>query len=119
EKGVVVTGSNGRVAWDDDLKAGIYDPRDPRWAGGIFGPTPAAAAQAMSNQMACDLAMGVVKNAVAKWPQGVFRVDELVIAPGSSWEGAANSTGGTTWQSQHNNHPLAQAPASMTVTCSD
>jgi hypothetical protein len=119
EKGVTVSGTNGSLAWDDDLKAGIYDPRDPRWAGGINGPTPAAAAQAMSNQMACDLAMGVVRNAVAKWPQGRFYLNELVIAPGSSWEGAANSTGGTIWQSQYNNHPMAQAPPSMMVTCSD
>ena len=72
EKGVSVTGTNGTVAWDDDLNAGVYDPRDPRWAGGIYGPTPAAAAQAMSNQMACDLAMGVVPMRMAKWPQGTF-----------------------------------------------
>ena len=119
EKGVVVTGSNGRVAWDDDLNAGVYDPRDPRWAGGVFGPTPAAAAQAMSNQMACDLAMGVVQHAVAKWPQGNFPIDQLQLAPGSDWEGAPQAEGGTVWRSQYNNHQLATAPVSMTVTCSD
>ena len=108
------------IAWQDDLKAGIYDPRDPRW-GNIYG-TPlqqAQAAQAMSNQMACDLAMGVVSHAVAKWPQGSFYVDQLLIAPGSSWEGAATSTGGTQWHSLYNNHLTAQMPQSMTVTCSD
>lgn len=119
EKGVAVTASGGSVAWSDDLNAGIYDPRDTRWAGGINGPTPAAAAQAMSNQMACDLAMGVVKHAVAKWPQGTYNVDELLIAPGSSWEGVATSAGGTQLHSMYNNHFLLQAPMSMTVTCSD
>ena len=119
EKGVTVTGSNGTVAWDEDLNAGIYDPRDPRWAGGIYGPNPAAAAQAMSNQMACDLAMGKVTQAVAKWPQGTFYLDQLQIAPGSSWEGASGATGGTTWHSLYNNHQLAVAPAGMTLTCSD
>jgi hypothetical protein len=119
EKGVVVTGSNGLVAWDDDLNAGIYDPRDPRWAGGVFGSTPAAAAQAMSNQMACDLAMGKVRHATAKWPQGNFLIDQLQLAPGSDWEGAPQAEGGTMWHSQYNNHRLATAPASMTVTCSD
>lgn len=119
EKGVIVTGSNGKVAWDDDLNAGVYDPRDPRWAGGVFGPTPAAAAQAMSNQMACDLAMGVVHHAVAKWPQGVFFVDNLLLAPGSDWEGTPVADGGTQWHSQYNNHQLATAPSTMTVTCSD
>jgi hypothetical protein len=119
EKGVSVTGANGKVAWDEDLNAGIYDPRDPRWAGGIYGPTPAAAAQAMSNQMACDLAMGKVKHAVAKWPQGLFPIDQLLIAPGSYWEGTATADGGTNWYSITNNHQMAQAPANMTVTCSD
>jgi hypothetical protein len=119
EKGVTVSGANGTVAWDEDLNAGIYDPRDPRWAGGIYGPTPAAAAQAMSTQMACDLAMGKVKYARARWPQGTFLVDQLLIAPGSSWEGTANSTGGTVWHTQYNNHQTAYAPPSMTVTCSD
>jgi hypothetical protein len=119
EKGVTVTGTNGTVAWDEDLNAGIYDPRDPRWAGGVFGPTPWAAAQAMSNQMACDLAMGKVQHATAKWPQGSFILDQLVIAPGSDWEGMAQSDGGTVWQSRFNNHFLAQAPSTMTVTCSD
>jgi hypothetical protein len=119
EKGVTVTGTHGKVAWDDDLNAGVYDPRDPRFAGGIYGPTPAAAAQAMSNQMACDLAMGVVKHATAKWPQGTFYGDNLLIAPGSSWQGVATSAGGTRLRSQYNNHPLVQAPVSMTVTCSD
>jgi hypothetical protein len=119
EKGVSVTGTNGTVAWDEDLKAGIYDPRDPRWAGGIYGPTPAAAAQAMSNQMACDLAMGVVAHAKAKWPQGNFNIDQLLIAPGSTWEGTATSAGGTHWHSIYNNHQMAQAPGSMTLTCSD
>jgi hypothetical protein len=119
EKGVSVTGTNGMVAWDEDLKAGIYDPRDPRWAGGIYGPTPAAAAQAMSNQMACDLAMGVVAHAYARWPQGNFPVDQLLIAPGSSWEGVANAQGGTHWHAAYNNHQMALAPISMTVTCSD
>ena len=119
EKGVIVTGSNGQVAWEDDLNAGVYDPRDPRWAGGVFGPTPAAAAQAMSNQMACDLAMGKVKHATAKWPQGNFLIDQLQLAPGSDWEGIAQAEGGTTWHSQYNNHPLATAPTTMTLTCSD
>jgi hypothetical protein len=119
EKGVSVTGTNGKVAWDDDLNAGVYDPRDPRFAGGIYGPTPAAAAQAMSNQMACDLAMGTVSHAYAKWPQGNFAIDKLLIAPGSSWEGAATSQGGTHWHSIYNNHQLAQAPSSMTLVCSD
>ncbi len=119
EKGVIVAGSNGQVAWEDDLNAGIYDPRDPRWAGGIYGPTPAAAAQAMSNQMACDLAMGVVHHAVAKWPQGSFLIDNLLLAPGSDWEGTAVADGGTVWHSQYNNHQLATAPGSMTVTCAD
>ncbi len=119
EKGVNISGTNGMVAWDEDLKAGVYDPRDPRWAGGIYGPTPAAAAQAMSNQMACDLAMGVVAHARAKWPQGNFNIDQLLIAPGSTWEGTANATGGTHWHSMYANRQMAQAPASMTVTCSD
>jgi hypothetical protein len=119
EKGVTITGTNGKVAWDDDLNAGVYDPRDPRFAGGIYGPTPAAAAQAMSNQMACDLATGVVEHALAKWPQGDFYVDQLLIAPGSSWQGVATSAGGTQLHSLYNNHPLVKAPASMTVTCSD
>jgi hypothetical protein len=108
------------IAWQDDLKAGTYDPRDPRW-GNIYG-TPlqqAEAAQAMSNQMACDLATGAVAHAVAKWPQGVFYVDQLLIAPGSSWEGTATSTGGTQWHSLYNNHLMAQIPQSMTLTCSD
>jgi hypothetical protein len=119
EKGVSITGTNGMVAWDEDLKAGKYDPRDPRWAGGIYGPTPAAAAQAMSNQMACDLAMGVVSHAVAKWPQGNFAVDQLLIAPGSEWEGVPIAQGGTHWHSVYANHQMAQAPISMTLTCSD
>ena len=80
---------------------------------------PAAAAQAMSNQMACDLAMGVVAHAMAKLPQGNFPVDQLQIAPGSTWEGMANAQGGTHWHSVYNNHPMALAPMSMTVTCSD
>ena len=117
EKGVTIAGANGNVAWDDDLKGGVYDPRDPRWAGGIYGPTPAAAAQAMSNQMACDLATGAVKNATAKWPQGRFPVDNLLLAPGSSWEGAKQSDGGTTLYTTVNNHFAMQAPISMTVTC--
>ena len=104
---------------EDDLNAGMYDPRDPRWAGGIYGPTPAAAAQAMSNQMACDLAMGVVQHAVAKWPQGTFCLDNLLLAPGSDWEGIRVADGGTHWHSLYNNHQLANAPGSMTVTCSD
>ncbi len=70
ELGVSVTGANGKVAWDEDLNAGVYDPRDPRFAGGIYGSTPAAAAQAMSNQMACDLAMGVVKHAYSEVAAG-------------------------------------------------
>ena len=119
EKGVSVTGTNGMVAWEEDLKAGIYDPRDPRWAGGIYGPTPDVAAQAMSNQMACDLAMGVVAHAYARWPQGNFPVDQLLIAPGSSWEGVANAQGGTHWHAVYNNHQMALAPISMTVTCPD
>jgi hypothetical protein len=119
EKGVSVTGANGKTAWDEDLNAGIYDPRDPRWAGGIYGHTPAAAAQAMSNQMACDLAMGVVQHAKAKWPQGRFPIDQLLIAPGSDWEGTPTADGGTNWYSTTNNHQMAQAPVHMTVTCSD
>jgi len=119
EKGVSVTGANGKVAWDEDLNAGVYDPRDPRFAGGIYGSTPAAAAQAMSNQMACDLAMGLVKHAYARWPQGDFPMDQLLIAPGSTWEGTANSTGGTLWFSVTANHQTALAPQTMTVTCSD
>ncbi|HEX6495380.1 MAG TPA: hypothetical protein VF018_07855 [Acidobacteriaceae bacterium] len=125
EKGTVTTTTLAgaqltSIAWQDDLKAGVYDPRDPRW-GNIYG-TPlqqAQAAQAMSNQMACDLTTGVVSNAVAKWPQGSFYIDKLFIAPGSSWEGAATSTGGTQWHSLYNNHLMAQIPQSMTVTCAD
>ncbi len=119
EKGVNVTGTNGTVAWDEDRKAGIYDPRNPVYAGGIFGATPWAAAQAMENQMTCDLSRGVVTQATAKWPQGVFIVDKLLMAPGSWNVGAGQSDGGTTLQSRYNNHFAAAAPISMTVTCSD
>jgi hypothetical protein len=119
EKGVNVSGTNATVAWDEDLKGGIYDPRDPRWGGGIYGPDPAAAAQAMSNQMACDLAMGLVQHATARWPQGTFFLDQLLIAPGSNWEGVPQADGGTVWHSKYNNHFLARAPITMTVTCSD
>jgi hypothetical protein len=119
EKGVAVTASGASVAWDEDRSAGIYDPRNPAYAGGINGPTPGAAAQAMSNQMACDLAMGKVTQATAKWPQGTYVVDELVLAPGSTWEGAKTSPSGTTLHSEYNNHFLVHAPYTMTVTCSD
>jgi hypothetical protein len=119
EKGVSITGANGNVAWDDDLNAGIYDPRDPRWGAQDTPVHQAAAIQAMSNQMACDMAMGKVAQAVAKFPQGSFAVDELQMAPGSSWEGTAQADGGTFLHSIYNNHPLATAPATMTLTCSD
>jgi hypothetical protein len=116
------TDATGNVtkAWDDDLNGGIYDPRDPRWGAQDTPAHQAAAAQAMENQIACDLSMGIVSHAVAKWPQGTFYVDNLLIAPGSSMEGVATSQGGTQLRSLYNNHQLMQAPHdSMTVTCSD
>lgn len=119
EKGTSTSGGPTAIAWQDDLNAGVYDPRDIRWAGGVFGATPAAAAQAMSNQMACDLAMGKVQHAIAEWPQGQFYCDNFQIAPGSDWEGTPQSDGGTIWHSQYNNHPCAVAPTTMTLTCSD
>jgi hypothetical protein len=119
EKGVSVTGANGNVAWDDDLNAGVYDPRDPRWGAQDTPVHQAAAIQAMSNQMACDLAMGKVAQAVAKFPQGSYAVDQLQMAPGSTWEGTAQADGGTILHSIYNNHPLATAPLTMTLTCSD
>ena len=119
EKGVSVAGANGNVAWDDDLNAGVYDPRDPRWGAQDTPVHQAAAIQTMSNQMACDLAMGKVAQAVAKFPQGSYAVDQLQMAPGSTWEGTAQADGGTYLHSIYNNHPLATAPLTMTLTCSD
>jgi hypothetical protein len=119
EKGVTISGVTGLSAWDDDFNAGVYDPRDPRWGPQATPLEQTAALQAMSNQMACDLSMGLVAQAVAKFPQGSFAADELVIAPGSSWEGTAQADGGTFVHSIYNNHPLMTAPLTMTVMCSD
>jgi hypothetical protein len=113
------TNGNVTIAWQDDLKEGIYDPRDPRFAGGIFGRTPWLAAQAVENRMACDLSMGVVQEATAKWPQGAFVVDQLLLAPGSHNIGQGQSDGGTTLLSRYNNHFSVLAPITMTLTCSD
>jgi hypothetical protein len=118
EKGITVNGATGTAAWQDDLNAGIYDPRDVRWAGGIHGATPEAAAQAMYNQMACDLYAGTVSQAKAQWPQGTFQIDQLVLPPGSWSEGVANAQGGTHLVSRYNNKQIMNAPPTMTVTCS-
>jgi hypothetical protein len=118
EKGLTVSGATGLAAWQDDLNAGIYDPRDVRWAGGINGATPEAAAQAMYNQMACDLYSGTVSQAKAQWPQGAFQIDQLILPPGSWSEGVANAQGGTHLVSRYNNKQIMNAPPSMTVTCS-
>lgn len=119
EKGITNKQGVGSIAWQDDFKAGLYDPRDPRWGAQDTPAHQAAALQTMSNQMACDLAMGKVQQAVAKFPQGLFYADQLQIAPGSSWEGTANAKGGTMLRSFVNNHYVADAVPSMTLTCSD
>jgi hypothetical protein len=118
EKGITVNGAAGTVAWADDLNAGIYDPRDVRWAGGIYGANPEAAAQAMYNQMGCDLYFGTVSQAKAQWPQGDFQIDQLILPPGSWSEGVANAQGGTHLVSKYNNRQIMNAPPTMTVTCS-
>lgn len=118
EKGIKVNGATGAAAWADDLNAGIYDPRDVRWAGGINGSNPEAAAQAMYNQMACDLASGTVQQAKAQWPEGLFQVDQLILPPGSWSEGVSNAQGGTHLVSKYNNRQIMYAPPSMTATCS-
>jgi hypothetical protein len=110
---------NVTKAWDDDLNGGIYDPRDPRWGAQDTPAHQAAAIQVMSDQMACDLAMGTVAYAHARFPQGTFYVDNLLLAPGSTWEGVATAQGGTSIHSVYNNHQLIQAPSGMAVTCSD
>jgi hypothetical protein len=101
------------------LPSGTYNPADTKYAGGVYGATPWLAAQAVENQMACDLAMGVVGNATANWPQGTFVVDQLQLAPGSANLGSPLSDGGTTLQTRYNNHATVHASASMTMTCSD
>jgi hypothetical protein len=118
EKGIASSAGVGKLAWQDDLNAGIYDPRDTRWAGGINGSNPEAAAQAMYNQMACDLYSGTVTQAKAQWPQGTFQIDQMILPPGSWSEGVANAQGGTHIVSKYNNRMMMYAPPSMTVTCS-
>ena len=116
EDGVTSQSGVGAHAWHDDFSAGIYDPRDPRWGAQDTQAHQAAALQAMSNQMACDLSMGKVSQAVAKFPQGSFAVDNLVMAPGSQWIGAAQADGGTTLYTFVNNHFAASMPGSTLTT---
>ena len=110
---------NAKIAWQEDRKAGLYDPRNPIYAGGVFGPTPWLAAQAVENQAACDLSMGVVRQCKIEWPQGTFMVDGLLMAPGCWNIGKGQSDGGTRLQARYNNHFAVNAPFNMTVTCSD
>ncbi|HEX6773853.1 MAG TPA: hypothetical protein VF126_17590, partial [Acidobacteriaceae bacterium] len=119
EKGTRSVNGVASIAWQDDFGAGVYDPRDPRWGPQDTQAHQAAALQNMSNQMACDLAMGKVQNARAQLPQGAYAVDKLLMAPGSTWEGLASSSGGTRFYTFVNNHFAAEFPFSMTVTCSD
>jgi len=107
------------TACHEDRNQGVYDPRCTRYAGGVFGSTPWLAAQAVENQAACDLSMGVVTQAKIEWPQGTFLVDNLLMAPGSWNIGKGQSDGGTTLQTRYNNHATASAPITLTATCSD
>lgn len=120
EEGITVSGSNAVHAWHEDYKGGIYDARNPRYAGGIYGATPWLALQAVSNQMACDVAMGNVTSASITLPPGTFQADELAMAPGSHWSGAKTGAfGGTKLLSKYNGRWLAHMYSSMSVTCSD
>lgn len=118
EEGVTVSGTVGTVAWREDLNAGVYDPRNTKYAGGIYGSNPSAAGQAMYNQMFCDLANGVVQQATAKWPQGDFQADGMILPPGSSTIGMGNSQGGTHLVSKNNSQFVFDAPPTETQTCS-
>lgn len=119
EAGTKTTGGNTAIAWLDDFSGGLYDPRDPRWGAQDTPVHQAAALQKMSNQMACDMATGVITQCVAHFPQGIFYADNLQIAPGCDWEGVPQAVGGTTLRSLYNNHQLAITPISMTLTCGD
>lgn len=124
EKGTYTSNVAGQapvtsIAWQDDFSAGVYDPRDPRWGAQDTAAHQAAALQTMANQMACDLTMGKVKQAVAKFPQGSFAVDNLLVPPGSYFIGTGQGEGGTNVYTFINNHSALVMPASMTVTCSD
>ena len=107
------------IAFNEDPSAGVYDPRNPKYDGGIFGPAPWLALQDASNAAACDLAMGTVQEATIALPQGSFAVSNLILAPGSHLAGIPTSNGGSEIHQRYNNAFLVQAPSSYTLFCQD
>ena len=108
------------VAWAEDYTAGIYDARNPKYAGGIFGPTPSDALQAVEDQINCDMAMGLTAQGSVTLPPGVFSIGNITLAPGSYLGGSADGNASKTTL----NHNLSTGNmlyvwTSRTTTCSD
>lgn len=120
EKGVSVSGGNAAVAWDEDLRAGRYDARNPKYAGGIYGPNPTAAFQAVEDQMNCDMAMGLVNQANLILPPQNFNIGNVILAPGSYLAGVIDGNGSKTTLIHVWSHgTMLFMGDSRTTTCSD
>ncbi len=121
EKGTTFDGSQDFVAWDEDYSAGIFDARNPKYAGGLYGPTPGAALQSMANAMACYM-HDTNEPARTTIPSGSFRVGtsdapSLHFASGGYYLGTGNPRGaGTNFQGTFNNVP-AVIISPLSVTC--
>jgi hypothetical protein len=118
EVGLSTTGGVTSFLCQEDHKAGVYDPRCPRY-GGIYGTIPqqVAAANALFNQVACDAQAGLITQAEIRYPQGTFYWDNAQLPPGAWVHGVPNSIGGTTIQNAYNGRQVAIAPPSMSATC--
>jgi hypothetical protein len=129
EKGTTpASGPIGVMAWDEDYSAGRFDPRNPAYAGGVYGSTPGAAWQAFSDRLVCYESM-TGRHPHIQFPPGTFSVGTLtnptlklpsggIYMGGGGWGFATNAT---QFQATYNNYRAVEFDPGLTSTtnCSD
>lgn len=125
EKGITATSGVGKVAWNEDLGLGLFDPRDTKYAGGIFGSTPGAAIQAMCSDVTCYQSLTGLRAKVI-FPPGTFAIGTtasptLTCPTGAHYTSSSPNPNGvtTTLQATYNGHLALQFTTGTTATCSD
>jgi hypothetical protein len=128
EKGITVNGSNGSMAWDEDIANGRFDCRNTAYAGGCLGATPGAAMQAFSDALVCYQAI-TGKHARTSFPPGTISVGTtaqptLKLPTGAIYEGVGGwgfGTDATRFQATYNGHGAVEFDNNLTSTtnCSD
>lgn len=132
EKGTtLVTGTpnTATVAWSEDYRNGIFDCRNPKYAGGCLGGTQGLAMQAFRDQLICYQAMTGL-HATAILPPGTIFVGTptyptLDLPDGTIIQGGGGGWGyggaSTVLHATYNNHPAFQVDPNITSSslCSD